>query len=298
MPIKSELERMLEATLPVAIDGRAKIQRGELPDLPYGDILDPQEAYETAVVKIHVATEFVSARSYSSLPRVRRVESGIFQVDYSYGHIETSFDLLYQAVAGMQDGVVTISGMVFPCVVSALQVNFNGALMRVSVTSLKRAFVRDYNRARGGRIAQPAGPNYQLDLSDDEVAVEAAHQAKVERARREDQLRRTRELHEYRERNAAGREFELADVLGVTTGVVMTEGGGLFDVLNFMYGGDGRAASNQCRATLIEQHPWLATAEPPKNFTLSELNAWRLGLEAHYGKTILVKPLPAGELPT
>ena len=301
LPYQSELERLLENALEVAIPGNVAIKRGDRPGLPFGEIADPEAAYETAVVTALVAAEFIKLNR--GLPaKIKRIETGIYEIDYWYGHISGAFDRLHMLAVAAKSDPVVIGTYEFACEPIVFQVDFNDVIMRVDASSNKQAFVRDYMRALGERIPQPVGPHYNLELTQEERAVEDAYQAKLRRPERERVEARASNVRMNRAAGAAGREFDLLDVLAVTTSISMKSDLHMRGVMEFMCGeGLERMGlvvmADRCREALIEQYSWLADAKPPENFTLDQLEEWCEDQVAEHGEKILVKPLPADEPP-
>lgn len=69
-------------------------------------------------------------------------------------------------------------------------------------------------------------------------------------------------------------QFHIGDLLSISTGRLVSPDhiGGVYNILNFLTGDDLYthqlpAACDAVRPSLLEQHPWLATVEPPEEFT-------------------------------
>lgn len=300
----------------VAMHGYRQIKRGRRPALPFGEIRNPEVAYQAAVARCVVERMLSEQRPYStSTPEFTPVSRNVFEVNYWYGYIETAHSMLHAMASAMQGSALIADEVNVPCEPPVFQVSFNGVIMRINGTSDKQAFVRDYHRASGKRISQPVGPAYKLELSAKEQAAEDAHRAKIQRRQDEANEDRARALRKHRRLNAEGHEFDLVDVLAITTGIGMKYGDHMRGPMEFMVGEDLAmlglvVMADRCREALIEQHPWLANAKPPKklapeDWTESEIKAlWVQTLEgwcaqqvAKHGKMILVKPLPADEPP-
>lgn len=301
MSRRREIEKALERVLPVALAGREAIKQGKRPSLPLGDIEDAEAAYETAVVTAYAIVRMAYGQRW--LRGIKRVETGIFELETWAGErIDDAFDSLRWLAIGIRGDSVVIKARKFSCGPIVFQVNFNGVIMRVDSTSTKQAFVRDYGRALGKRIPNPVGPRYNLELTQEEQAVEDAYQEELKRLERERVAQRANNVRMNRAAVAGGREFDLLDVLAVTTGIVMKRGDHMRGVMEFMCGeGLERMGlvmmADRCREVLIEQHAWLADAKPPENFTIDQLEEWCEDQVAAHGDKILVKPLPADEPP-
>jgi hypothetical protein len=300
----------------VAMHGYRQIKRGRRPALPFGEIRNPEVAYQAAVARCVVERILSERRPYSmSRPEFTPVSRNVFEVNYWYGYIETAHSMLHAMASAMQGSALIADQVNVPCEPAVFQVSFNRVILRVNATSDKQAFVRDYHRASGGRIPQPVGPVYKLTLSANEQAAEDVHRAKIQRRQDDANEDRARTLREHRRVNAAGHEFDLVDVLAVTTGFCIKGGDHMRGVMEFMTG-EGLATlglatmAPDCRRALIEQHPWLANAKPPKKLTpedwtkaeiearwVQTLEGWCAQQVAKHGKMILVKPLPADEPP-
>lgn len=316
MPYKSQVEKTLERALVVAMRGRQAIKNDRPLSLPFGDITDPEAAYETAVVMALAAANVIARDRDGYTPEITRVEAGLFEIEGQIGStISRAFDELHLLASASQGNTFKVGRRKFPCEPIVFQVNFNGVIMRVNATSNKEAFLRDYGRASGKRIPQPVGPEYSLELSEEEQAVETAYQERMERAQRERVENRANSLRTHRERNAEGREFDLVDVLAITTGFAFKDTLHMRAPMEFMVGEDletlGLAVmESRCRDALIEQHPWLKEAVPkrenmPGEWTEQQINdRWLRTLQRFcgemvdkHGEKILVKPLPADEPP-
>lgn len=95
------------------------------------------------------------------------------------------------------------------------------------------------------------------------------------------------------------REFDLADILSITTGRLLSHQhmGGVYEILNHLTGDDLMThqlprAADTCRPALIEQHPFLADLTPPDgDVPLDRLMAWLAEAEEQYGYRLPVAPL-------
>lgn len=96
-----------------------------------------------------------------------------------------------------------------------------------------------------------------------------------------------------------GREFPLADVLTVTTGIVLVPVDRIYEILNWMTGDNlfthqlGRALT-ECAPRLLEQHPDLADVDVPDfgdEATPESVQAWVDGLTDRYGTHRAVTPM-------
>src|SRR5947209_5294054 len=94
--------------------------------------------------------------------------------------------------------------------------------------------------------------------------------------------------------------FELATVLTVTTGRLLTDMGKLYDILNFMTGDDLMThqlprASNVCAPELLRQFPKLTSVEVPEHFDATDLKKsvddWLAKLKPTYGNEFTVQPV-------
>jgi hypothetical protein len=99
------------------------------------------------------------------------------------------------------------------------------------------------------------------------------------------------------------REFELGDVLSVTTGrlVARRHIEAVYDILNFMTGDNlfthalPRAAE-VCRPVLFARHPWLAAVTVPDVFEAEDVMPWLERQEAEHGATVMVPTIAACEV--
>jgi hypothetical protein len=94
------------------------------------------------------------------------------------------------------------------------------------------------------------------------------------------------------------RAFPLADVLSVTTRALLSRRrmDGLGDLLEYMTGDDLQTwqylrAADECAAALCDQHPILASLQPPKGLDKPDLYAWLTEAERTHGGLIHVTPL-------
>lgn len=94
------------------------------------------------------------------------------------------------------------------------------------------------------------------------------------------------------------REFPLADVLSVTTGMVLTRRGGeaLDDILNWATGDQlswwqAPRAADACIEAFTSQHPFLADLVPLDGLDKPDLYAWLLAAEVEHGETVTLTPL-------
>lgn len=103
----------------------------------------------------------------------------------------------------------------------------------------------------------------------------------------------------------ATRTFPLADILSVTTGLLLTRrtekpGTALDEMFEFMTGEkldwwQAPRAADACTEAFIQQHPFLAEiGQPPVgqgSIRKAALALWLLGIELKYGTTLAVEPL-------
>lgn len=96
----------------------------------------------------------------------------------------------------------------------------------------------------------------------------------------------------------SAREFDLGDVLSITTGRLVSRRhiGGVYDILGFMTGESLMThqlprASDECQPRLLEQHPQLQGIAVPEIRSREDAEVWLDSLEPTYGKTLLVRPL-------
>lgn len=104
------------------------------------------------------------------------------------------------------------------------------------------------------------------------------------------------------------REFDLGDVLTITTGIMLSPRriDGVYDILNYMTGDNlfthqlPRAAE-ECHAPLLAQHPQLADVVVPEFDSATNEDAatavflWLAKLEKTLGSRLAVEPLADGE---
>jgi len=99
------------------------------------------------------------------------------------------------------------------------------------------------------------------------------------------------------------RDFDLADVLSITTGRLLSHDGmgGVYRILNHLTGDDLMThqlprAAETCRPALRAQHPFLTDLQPPaEDVPLDQLMAWLAQAERDHGYTLPVTPLAAWE---
>lgn len=99
------------------------------------------------------------------------------------------------------------------------------------------------------------------------------------------------------------REFDIGDVLSITTGFLVSRRhiDGVYDILNYMTGDNLFThalprASRECEPALLAQHPDLAGIVVPEMHTREECDAWLDGVVVPvYGTTRMVAPLAAEE---
>ena len=91
------------------------------------------------------------------------------------------------------------------------------------------------------------------------------------------------------------RSFPLADVLSVTTGVLLSRRhmSGIYEVLDFMMGANLMThqlpdASRQMEPELIAQYPWLDEERPPKGLDQADLMSWLVDVERRRGESLEV----------
>lgn len=103
----------------------------------------------------------------------------------------------------------------------------------------------------------------------------------------------------------SAREFELGDLISVTTGRLVSRRhvGGLYDLMGFMVGESLMThqlprAMDACKPELLRQHPWLAGIEVPDWSYVPRDRAetiktiifgWLDGMDMTHGKTHLVE---------
>lgn len=95
------------------------------------------------------------------------------------------------------------------------------------------------------------------------------------------------------------RSFHLGDILSATTGRLVSPRhvDGVYDILGFMTGESLMThqlprASDECRPSLLEQHPALAAVEVPESFDGKEhVFEWLDQQVAKYGEYLDVRPL-------
>jgi len=98
------------------------------------------------------------------------------------------------------------------------------------------------------------------------------------------------------------REFDLADILSITTGRLLSHRhmDGVYEILNYLTGDNlythqlPRAAL-ACRGPLLEQHPRLADVCPPEHIAVDEIKTWLAGAENTYGRALPVTPIAGWE---
>lgn len=90
------------------------------------------------------------------------------------------------------------------------------------------------------------------------------------------------------------RSFPIADVLTITTGVVLgSDGGaGIYKILNYLTGDNLYThqlarASHACRPQILAQHPWLETVQPPAGIDVPGLLSWLAGVESMHPQVVL-----------
>ncbi|MFG3043559.1 hypothetical protein ACGFZR_01350 [Streptomyces sp. NPDC048241] len=95
-----------------------------------------------------------------------------------------------------------------------------------------------------------------------------------------------------------GRTFPLADVLSVTTGVLLSRRHmvGVYEILSHMTGQgvfthQPGAACDQAAPTLLEQHPGVADVRPPDCLDAPDLMAWLIDADRLHGTEVDVQPL-------
>lgn len=86
------------------------------------------------------------------------------------------------------------------------------------------------------------------------------------------------------------REFDLADILSVTTELLLSHRhmDGLYDLMGFMVGEDLMThqlprAGDACKPELLRQMPWLADVQPPQGVDKADLFAWLTATEQERG---------------
>lgn len=97
------------------------------------------------------------------------------------------------------------------------------------------------------------------------------------------------------------REFPTADVLSVTTGILVTNRmppiAAVYDLCGYVLGDtlwthQLPAAATETAKHLTAQHPWLADLTPPEPGAdnLTALLLWRNQVEAEHGRTLTITP--------
>lgn len=94
------------------------------------------------------------------------------------------------------------------------------------------------------------------------------------------------------------REFDLADILSITTGRLLSHRhiDGVYEILAHMTGDPiwthqlGTAA-DACKPALLEQHPRLAEITVPEDVSIPDLEQWIAETESVYGYQLPVTPL-------
>lgn len=95
------------------------------------------------------------------------------------------------------------------------------------------------------------------------------------------------------------RQFPLGAVLTVTTGIVLCQVDGIYEILNYLTGDDLFThqlprASEECRDPLLAQHPRLAEIVVPKGLnTFERVDAWLSEQAKKYGALIDLEPVAA-----
>lgn len=94
-----------------------------------------------------------------------------------------------------------------------------------------------------------------------------------------------------------GRTFHLGDILTVTTGRLLSNMDGLYDLLNYMTGDDLMThqlprACDECAPALLAQHPDLADVPVPAEFDgKPHVDRWLAEQVARFGAARDVEPL-------
>jgi len=99
------------------------------------------------------------------------------------------------------------------------------------------------------------------------------------------------------------REFELGDILSITTSRLVSDRliDGVTDILCFMtddilFTHQLSRAYDECRPSLLNQHPQLTRVVVPENFEdTAHVKSWLVEQELVYGKSLTVRPLADGE---
>lgn len=103
---------------------------------------------------------------------------------------------------------------------------------------------------------------------------------------------------------SAARDFDLGDILSITTGRLVSRRhiDGVYDILGYMTGESLFThqlprASRECEGPLLAQHPQLAEVVVPDDFGGSKeaVYAWLDEQAARYGATLPVAPLAADD---
>lgn len=97
------------------------------------------------------------------------------------------------------------------------------------------------------------------------------------------------------------REFDLGDILSITTGKLVSPRhiDGIYDILNYMTGDNLFThqlprAMEECQGPLFKQHPQLAEVETPEFAGKESVEVWLILAKDLYGETLPVWPLEGG----
>lgn len=94
------------------------------------------------------------------------------------------------------------------------------------------------------------------------------------------------------------KSFPLAEVLSVTTGILVSDMGGIYRVLNHMTGDNlfthqlGRAMG-EAAPHILAQHPQLADVTVPAGLGPSTVDAFITEMAERFGPTVDLEPMPA-----
>ncbi len=101
--------------------------------------------------------------------------------------------------------------------------------------------------------------------------------------------------------NPDSRDFDISDVLSITTGCLVSTRhiDGVYDILNFMTGESLFThalprASRICGPVLLQQHPQLAAVDA-SGVDTTNWQAWLAAQRQAFGDTFTVQPLSSGE---
>ncbi len=286
----------------VAMHGFLRIKRGHRPSMPFGGVKNPEEAFKTAVLAWFIMHYMQTSEHLKRLhPEVTYVERGAYGVEAWYYDFDMAVGTLQELGDLLSEGKLRFAGRELKYGRITFQTSFNGVIVRVRSESMLGLLKRDFTRvARGYTTNKVVGPYSKESLSEEELANDA-------RIKAEREEKHQREIAEYEakrqatyESNKAGREFDLGDILSVTTGCLVSRRhvDALYDLMGFMttdtlYTHALIRASAECKPALLEQHPELADISFPEGLEGDDaVYAWLAEQETIYGTKLLVKPLP------